>query len=365
MKKYILLLPLACAAIFYSCKKDQNAPSNGTGTVYLDLPEKTYNYFGNVQLGDEFNDKATLGRVLFYDQHLSLNNSISCASCHKQANAFSDNVAFSRGYENKLTGRNSMAIENINNNNFFVPGGELSGGTLFWDGRENNVQSLVTKPISNHVEMGIENVSVLPQKLAALPYYKDLFAKAFGAEEITVDKMTEAMYYFLIAIRADATRFDAYMQGNGQLSALEISGMALFNNTYNCNNCHHVFNGSYTSLDFMDIGLDMNGKDKGKGAITGLATDMGRFKIPNLRNVALTAPYMHDGRFKTLDEVLDHYSHNIKNDVNLDSKLKVNGEPTRMNISTQDRQAIIAFLNTLTDYKMVTDPKFSNPFKVK
>jgi len=362
MKKNILLI-LACAAVFASCKKDQGTSSNST--VYLDLPQETYKYWDAAYNSESSNNKATLGRVLFYDQHLSLNNSISCASCHRQANAFADNVALSRGYENKLTGRNSMAIENLQSGPLtFVPTGKLSNGTLFWDGRENDIQSLVTKPISNHIEMGIADVSVLPQKLAALPYYKDLFTKAFGDENITIDRMTEAMFYFMTAIRTDKTRFDAYRQGAGQLTALELSGLNLFTGTYNCGNCHHVDGFAYSSMDFMDIGLDYNGRDKGKGAITGLASDMGRFKIPNLRNVALTAPYMHDGRFATLDDVLEHYSHNIQNDANLDDRLKINGQPMRMNITTQDKQAIIAFLNTLTDYNMVTDPKFSNPFKV-
>lgn len=362
MKKYILLFSLAFAAVFSACKKDAGNTTSGTGTVYLDLPATTYKYLPGYT--PEFDEKATLGRVLFYDTRLSLNNSVSCGSCHKQAYGFSDNVALSRGFENKLTGRNSMGITNLQNGAFaFANGGEL-GGTLFWDGRENNIKSLVTKPISNHIEMGIADVSVLPGKLAALPYYQPLFEKAFGTGEVTVDRISEALYFFLISIRADNSRFESYQRGVGQLTAQEMSGFYLFNITYNCNNCHHI-GGFYSGLDFMNIGLDYNGKDKGKGAVTGKAADMGTFKVPDLHNVALTAPYMHDGRFNTLEEVLEHYSHGIKNDGTLDSRLKVNGEPMRMNISAQDKQAIIAFLNTLTDYSTLTDPKFSNPFKVK
>ena len=135
----------------------------------------------------------------------------------------------------------------------------------------------------------------------------------------------------------------------------------------NCGNCHNEQVNGYFSGQFRDIGLDASYSDLGLGAISGRAEDRGRFKVPNLRNVTLTAPYMHDGRFKTLDDVLDHYSHNINSSANLDTFLKTTGTgaPMRMNISAHENQAIIGFLGTLTDADMITNPAYSDPFKTK
>jgi len=198
----------------------------------------------------------------------------------------------------------------------------------------------------------------------------NLAEDAYGSEQITIDNLSDAVAMFLGAINATDTRFDRSIPGNvtapEPLTALELQGEQLFNTKYQCNNCHQPSIGGYSSTSFMNIGLDYNVTDKGRGAITNLAEDMGRFKIPNLRNVALTAPYMHDGRFRTLDDVLEHYSHGIKNNPNLDSRLRTtSGDPMRMNISPDEKKAIIAFLNTLTDYNMITAQQFSNPFKLQ
>jgi cytochrome c peroxidase len=315
----------------------------------------------------ELNQKATLGRVLFYERRLSLNSSVACASCHQQDAAFSDKVAFSRGFENKLTRRNSMPIQNLG----FSTGGVIfnpfqSNGAFFWDARETNLKDLISRPITNHVEMGIDDVSELPTRLVGLPYYQDLFKKAYGSEEITVDKIADAMTIFLVAIRAENTRFDQVNQGLGSYNALELEGQRLFNTKYDCASCHQLFPQAYSSAQFMNIGLEFPNVDKGMGAVTNNAQLNGMFKIPNLRNVALTAPYMHDGRFATLDDVLEHYSHGIQDDPNLDERLRATtGQPLRMNISDNEKTAIIAFLNTLTDYSMITDEKYSDPFKLK
>lgn len=363
MKKLLLLLPVA-AVLIYSCTKQKDV--EGTGTVYVDVPARGNDFYGASAF--ELNQKATLGRVLFYERRLSLNNSVACASCHRQNSAFSDNVALSRGFENRLTRRNSMAIQNLG---FSTKGGPVfnpfqSSGLFFWDARESDLKNLISRPITNHVEMGIDDVSVLPERLAGMTYYKDLFKKAYGTEDITVDKIAEAMTAFLVAIRTENTRFDQVSQGQGSFSALELEGQNLFNTKYDCNGCHQLSPMGYSSTQFMNIGLEYPNTDKGMGAVTNNAQLNGSFKIPNLRNVALTAPYMHDGRFATLDAVLEHYSHGIQNDPNLDPRLKTaNGQPLRMNISDNEKKAIVAFLNTLTDYSMITDERYSDPFKVK
>lgn len=358
MKKTIVLLSaiaLVTTAI-YSCKK--NTTDSLPTTAVLDLPATPYTYQVGFGPSDPtLNYKATLGRVLFYDAHLSVNNAISCASCHKQSLGFADDKAFSIGYEGRLTKRNSPGLNSL-----------AFSGSLFWDGRENNIMKLSLRPLSNHVEMGIEDIDALVSKVAALPYYNQLFAAAFDDATVTSDRISMAIGYFLSAINSSNTRFDDYTAGNSSaMTAQEVEGMNLFDTKYPCGSCHNGGGGGYTSNGtFRDIGMDKVYTDLGRGTISGDPSDKGTFKVPNLRNVALTAPYMHDGRFKTLDEVIDHYSNGICNSQNLDTLLKdSNGNARHMNISDHDKQAMIAFLNTLTDYRMITDPKFSNPFKVK
>lgn len=240
-------------------------------------------------------------------------------------------------------------------------------GRLFWDGREQNLKNLVLKPVNNHVEMGVSDVTTLPAKLNELPYYADLVEKAFGTRELNTDNISEAVAYFLMAISADSSRFNKDMITNQEFNALERMGQTLFNSKYECGNCHRISFGQYTNEVVANIGLDKTDKDLGVGALN-IKTAIeggtyGAFRAPNLKNVAKTAPYMHDGRFKTLEEVIDHYSEGIQDNPNLDQRLKRDGKPMRMQITEDDKKAIVAFLNTLTDYDMLTDPKLSNPFK--
>jgi cytochrome c peroxidase len=366
MKKYFVLLAAALpVAIFFSCHRANVPTPEGGGEAYIDLPDSTYDYYGGSGFMAD-NKQATLGRVLFYERQLSINNSVSCGSCHKQAFAFSDNVAQSAGFENRLTSRNTPALQNLGLSGFGGPK-FAGGGTLFWDGRERDMMNLITRPISNHVEMGMTDLDAMVDKLKALPYYKTLFQKAFGSEEITKEKISLSVALFVNAIKAINTRFDQHQQHTGgQLSALEQEGMFLFNQKYDCAGCHNENINGYFSGAFMNIGLDAPYTDKGVGVISGSSLDDGKFKVPNLRNITLTAPYMHDGRFKTLEAVLEHYSHGIKPDANLDARLQTpTGEPMRMNISSHEKQAIIAFLGALTDVDMITNPYFSDPFKIK
>jgi cytochrome c peroxidase len=331
---------------------------------------------------------------------MSINNSVSCASCHKQSLAFADDVPFSRGFENRLTTRNSMPIQNLIGNmfsnidsTFFVPGefpsgvfvpgefpdqGFAGGQPLFWDGRETDLELMVMRPVVNHVEMGVTSLEQLEGKINAIPYYKGLFMKAYGSEEITAKKIAHALSLFLQSIRSVNTRFDqsiAFINSEGlvtragkPLSGFEMLGQQLFIEKYDCNSCHQVQSPhGYLQPEagtFSNIGLDAAYSDNGVGQSTRQEINNGMFKIPSLRNVELTAPYMHDGRFETLSDVIDHYSEGMANHPNLDHKLRdAEGNPLRMNISQYEKDALIAFLNTLTDHKMISDPKFSNPFK--
>lgn len=358
MKK---LTYLTLVFLFASCSEE----SINNNEVVLELPSTPYSYSG----GDEL---ATLGRVLFYDNQLSINNSISCASCHKQAIAFGDNRRFSRGFENLETERNSMPIQNLAGSVISFGDesfGFFSASGLFWDGRGTDHNTAVLLPIVNHIEMGISDLNELSEKLSQVEYYPELFGDAFhGDQSISPEKVGFALQAFTHSITSQNTKMDRFMLSGEALNAKEQFGMELFMNKYDCNSCHQVQDpqGYIFAGTFANIGLESNYKDPGLELSTDLAFDNGKFKIPSLRNVTLTAPYMHDGRFETLEEVVEHYNTGVVDHPNLDFRLKdLTGAPKRPNISDNEIQAIIAFLGTMTDYEMISDERFSNPFKVK
>ncbi|MEQ9402390.1 MAG: cytochrome c peroxidase [Cyclobacteriaceae bacterium] len=360
MKQILLIIPILIVLISCSSESDIEPKES-----ILNLPEEPYQYLGD-------SNRATLGRVLFYDPQLSVNNAISCASCHKQELAFSDNRQFSRGFDNRLTTRNSMPIQNI------VPvfsGFDSSFGHtffafsgLFWDGRGTDHSTSLLLPIINHVEMGIPDLNYLVDKLSSINYYPELFEKAFGPDEITPSNIGIALNEFLFNIQSNQTKFDKFLQGNSVLSPKERLGRTLFFSTYDCNSCHQVENpnGYVFAGTFANVGLDKEYTDPGLEQITNISTDNGKFKIPSLRNVALTGPYMHDGRFSSLEEVIKHYGENVEDNANLDFRLRdENGSPVRFEIPDHEVQAIISFLGTLTDFEMITDERLSSPFITK
>ncbi len=339
------------ALILVQISCTDNAPAPLSHPVSLDLTNN-----------GSLDDVSQLGRVLFYDTHLSVNNSISCGSCHIQTLAFADNSSFSTGYESRLTKRNSMPIQNLGSMGF-----NFNVQPLFWDGREDFLQTMVLKPIFNHVEMGMSDENALVDRVRNIPYYSDLFDKAFKSKTVSAELISSALTSFVSRLTSSNTRLDRALAQQDQLTALEQQGQQLFFTKYNCNSCHQVHdpvgyeNGG--GGGFINIGLDLDYADLGRGAVTHDPADAGRFKIPSLRNVTLTAPYMHDGRFATLDAVIDHYSHGIANHPNLDPRLlDANQQAIRMNISSQEKSALIAFLGTLTDYSLISNRDFSNPF---
>ncbi len=227
---------------------------------------------------------------------------------------------------------------------------------------------MVLQPSLNHIEMGMDSREEIIAKIKQLDYYRPLLNKA-DIGEITDFDISKALGAFIVSINADDTKFDRVHPINQEpptasFTVLEEYGESIFNGKYDCNSCHKVPLTSYGSNgSLVNIGLDLKGADKGRMEVTGSEWDRGLFKVPGLRNVQFSAPYMHDGRFKNLNEVLEHYSHNIQNVPNLDWRLLANDRmPRKMNITDYDKKALIAFLNTLTDYDVLTHDRFSNPF---
>lgn len=374
-KKIVLFLvsmSIVVIAFLISCNKEKDPYVVNAPAPFPKLPATPYQYLNNSNL-------ATLGRVLFYDRNLSLNNIISCGSCHKQELAFSDNKAFSHGLFNELTARNTLPIVNSFSHK------------KFWDGRAGNFDTAVFMPVMNKVEMNMFDLNILPQKLSLLSYYPNLFKLAFGANDITLPKIRIALAGFLYNFISGNSKFD-----KGTLNAEEKEGKDIFYGKGKCRECHSGGNFNGYSTRFENIGLDLVYADQGRAKISLEEKHNGLFAVPTLRNIALTAPYMHDGRFRTLREVIDHYNSGVRNHRNLSYQLKDIEEllklpktellllmdtnhdgditeeeainflstkgPGKLNLTEHEKEALEAFLNTLTDNTFITDPKLSNPF---
>ena len=324
--------------------------------------------FDNTPADNAINDRiATLGRVLFYDVLLSANNTISCASCHHQDKGFSDSATFSTGFEGGLTGRNSMGLIN---SRFYA------NGHFFWDERADTLEDQTLMPIQDAVEMGL-SLQQLESKLAASDYYPFLFDWAYGDESVTSDRVSRALAQFVRTIVSYESKYDAGLAATGDVNRpfpnftqAENAGKALFfSRRTSCGACHVDNQGQQNDVFFFmdrprNNGLDAgSNNDNGVGDLTANANDNGDFKVSSLRNIELTAPYMHDGRLATLEQVVDHYSTGIQNHPNLDNRLRRDGNPVRMNFSSQERANLVAFMRTLTDTGLATKEEYSNPFK--
>ena len=372
--------------LFIACTKNSDsgvtaAPVDQVSLV-LNLPASPFNYANptlpayitappiqaqvNTPANNQITDNgATLGRVLFYDKNLSINNSISCASCHKQANAFSDTEVKSRGFNGGLTGRHSMPLTNAK----YYP-----NGRFFWDQRAATLEEQVLAPIQDLVEMGM----ILPNletKLRNLPYYSSLFTKAFGDATINSNRIALALSQFVRSIVSFQSKYDAGRSAfpvnpapppNAvfpNFTIAENRGKEIFLSPQNaCAACHG--SETFTAPEEKNNGLDLITTDRGFGFVANNTNLDGTFKVGSLRNVEFTAPYMHDGRFTTLEQVIEHYSTGVRNHPNLSPQLRLpGGQPRLLNLTAQDKAALVAFMRTLTDVTIATEVKYSNPFK--
>ena len=329
--------------------------------------------FGRFQIPDDNPltvEAVALGRRLFYDPRLSVDNSTSCATCHKQELAFTDGLPRSVGVTGKELDFNSMSLANL----MWGP------RHFFWNGRAGSLEEQALIPIQHADEMG-QDLNGLVRKLELDETYRKMFNHAYG--ELSTSTIAKALASFQRTLISADSRYDKYLRGEIRLDAQEEKGRKLFMahpdakvslRGGNCIDCHSQFltAGFGTQFDgFSNNGLDGdNALRPGLATLTGKPAHRGLFKAPTLRNIAVTAPYMHDGRFMTLEEVLDHYNHGIQRSETLsalileaDNDGKFDPGPVSLNLTEEEEKAIIAFLHTLTDDAFLTNPAFSDPFE--
>lgn len=288
-----------------------------------------------------------LGRKLFYDPILSGDNTIACADCHRQENAFTDPRIFSVGIDGIAGKRNSMSLANI-----------AWQHRLFWDGRAHGLEAQSLFPIQDPIEMH-ENLDNAVEELQAIPVYRDLFWRAFGTETVDTALIARALSQFERSLISFNSRYDRWVLGTDSLNKSEMIGMQLFSDPAKggCAQCHS-FGAIFSDFIFRNNGLDSIPTDVGRAAVTGTLSETGAFKTSSMRNIEYTAPYMHDGRFATLEEVLEFY--------NTGFKLGPYADPAVHNLvkgrlTSKDKSDIIAFLKTLSDPEFINNPAFKKP----
>lgn len=288
-----------------------------------------------------------LGRRLFFDPILSRDSTLSCSSCHLSATSFTDPAQFSVGVRGERGRRNSMALINVG-----------YAESLFWDGRAASLEEQARDPVVDALELD-EDWEHVEAKLNRHPRYPDLFEQAFGTRAATRDLAVKAIAQFERTLLSAGSRFDRVTAGVETFSDLEAEGFEIFNSERgDCFHCHGTL--LLTDNRFHNNGLDANPDDLGLAEVTGRPFDRGLFKTPTLRNVEYTAPYMHDGRFATLEEVVDHYSTGVQHSSTLDPIMLQRGP---LNLTDEEKTALIAFLKTLSDPAFLSDPAHSNPFR--
>jgi len=327
---------LFLSAFLFSCSQDMEITSE---KVVFDPPESFPEPFYTSEKFPFSKERVQLGKKLFYDPILSVDNSISCGSCHAQSHAFSDhNTALSAGVNNLIGTRNSPAIINLAWQPYFMH-----------DGGVNHIEVFPLAPITNPVEMNL-SIAEMINKLNANSSYPLDFQVAFGTDSISSDLVFIAIAQFQSTLISANSKYDKYIKGEISFSSKEKSGLDLFES--NCSSCHTP--PLFTDYSFVNNGLDYTFSDAGRALVSQVTSDSGKFKVPTLRNIALTNPYMHDGRFMSLDEVINHYSEGVKENGYLDSRLSKG-----IVLNDQEQSDLIAFLQTLTDYEFISNPDFA------
>jgi cytochrome c peroxidase len=293
-----------------------------------------------------------LGKKLFFDQILSANGTQACASCHSPQNAFTDNTPTSVGIDGVSGNRNSMPLFNLawNYNERFN-----------WDGSALSLERQAEEPVENPIELH-SNWEAVVDRLQNHPDYPELFQLAFKTNTITKELTTKAIAQFERTLISANSKFDNYSLGQATLTTQELNGLDVFlrEDKGDCFHCHgNPNNPLWTDNDFHNNGLDATFTDLGLGAVTGDPNDNGKFRSPSLRNLAFTAPFMHDGRFATIDDVISHYSEGLQNSSTIDPLMK-QIDQGGVQLSDQDKSDLKVFLLALSDPSFINNPDFQN-----
>jgi len=361
MNKLWFLLSLIFAALIFvsGCKNDDDIKPFVTTPFQLNTGDLSTPIIAEDNLLT--NEGVALGRLLFYEKRLSGDNTQSCASCHRQEHAFNDTAKFSIGIHGLPGKRQAMSIFNL----------AWHGNQFFWDGRANLLRDQSLMPIQDALEMD-ETLENVVNKLKVDQQYKDAFKLAFGTEEVTAEKMSLAMEQFMNSIVSVNSKYDQFLAGLTTLSSAEERGRKLFFAEFNPGfpalsgaDCAHCHSGKTFKNDlYINNGLDADASftDIGREAVTGNTSDKAKFKVPTLRNIALTPPYMHDGRFTTLTEVVEHYNIGLTMSSTIDGALVYPLNSGGLMLDSSKVADVVSFLHTLTDYDLISNPDFSNPF---
>lgn len=367
--KYFLYIS-AFSILGFSCRpKEEPVPINEP--FELQAPS----YFGEFQHRIPEDNQLTaagvdLGRHLFYDKRLSRDGSISCASCHQQEKAFQDGEKLAIGIEGRVGERSSQALVNM-----------LWSEKFNWDGSAASIEEQVSGPLTDPLEMDNDFPTII-STLEGIELYHGKFEESFGTPEITEDRIAKGLAQFLRTLISSDSKYDQYLRGEYQATQQELRGMQLFFTHPepgiirggNCGDCHvgPLTAGAIEGFrGFHNNGLDDDEQLKnGLMDVTENPMDKGKFKAPGMRNIALRAPYMHDGRFATIEEVLEQYDQHVQMNSNLDilvlegsNEPIVPGEPIKLHLTEQEKEDIIVFLNMLTDESFITNNALSNPFE--
>ena len=321
MRKYKTYATAVLMLLVAACSKEVIEQFFGFKTPFY-FPATTYDFSNNHVTKAGFE----LGKTLFYDSTLSIDNSTSCASCHMQSSAFTHHEhSLSHGLNGSLTRRNAPPIMNLAWNNSFM-----------WDGSVGKLDQQPVKPFTNSIEMG-ETMPNIMKKVNSSGMYRSMFKDAFGTAVATEDQLLKALSQFMVMAVSKEAKYDSVQRGQAQFNTTEKEGYAIF--VQKCNACHSE--PLFTDNSFRNTKLPPNDlMDSGRYVATRNINDLYKFKVPSLRNLGYTQPYMHDGRFSSIDKVLDHYNTNL------------------FSISTDERSKLKAFLITLDDKIFVTNPLF-------
>lgn len=366
LQRFLIPALLAFVLVQQGCRPDDEAPeetpSGHSATPYaleipLNFPPMPIPADNPLTV-----EGVKLGRHLFYEMRLSGNNTMSCGSCHLQSHSFSDPSQFSVGIDGIQGTRQSMALINMGWEDHF-----------FWDGRATSLEQQVLIPVRDPIEMH-ETWPNAVAELQADPAYVQLFSQAFGTTTVDSLHAAKALAQFIRTMISGNSKFDRFMRGDAALTVDEQLGFQLTllegglppavpfgQGGADCFHCHPHGGGRFTDGILRNNGLDPESAwtDMGLGALTGQPQDRAKFKTPTLRNIALTAPYMHDGRFQTLEEVIEHYNSGGHPSPTVDPNMKYTAGG--LALTAEKKQQLLAFLNTLTDWDFINDQRFTDP----